>query len=82
MTNPMLNNPMAAMVNALRNWENPMALIRTMAEQNPQMRQFMQMINGKSPAQLRQMAENVAKERGVSLNDIARQLDITLPSDR
>lgn len=82
MTNPMLNNPMAAMVSAMRSGGNPMALIQHMAGQNPQMRQFMQMINGKSPAQLRQMAENMAKERGVSLNDVARQLGITIPSDK
>lgn len=82
MTNPMLNNPMAAMVSAMRNGGNPMVLIQHMAEQNPQMRQFMQMISGKSPAQLRQMAENMAKERGVSLNDVARQLGITIPSDK
>lgn len=80
--NPMTTNPLNMMVNAMRGGANPMALIQQMAGQNPQMRQFMQMVNGKSPAQLRQMAENVAKERGVSLNDVARQLGITIPSDR
>lgn len=82
MTNMTMNNPMMAMINAMRKGGNPMALVQRMAAQNPQMRQFMQMINGKSPEQLRQMAENVAKERGVSLNDVARQLGITIPSDK
>lgn len=82
MTNMTMNNPMAAMLNAMRSGSNPMNVVQHMAMQNPQMRQFMQMVNGKSPAQLKQMAENVAKERGVSLNDVARQLGITIPSDK
>ena len=36
----------------------------------------MQMINGKTPQQLRQIAENVAKERGVTLEYVAQQLGI------
>ena len=82
MTNMTMNNPMTAMLNAMRSGGNPMNAIQHMAMQNPQMRQFMHMVNGKSPAQLKQMAENVAKERGVSLNDVARQLGITIPSDK
>lgn len=82
MTNTKMNNPMMAMINVMRSGGNPMNLVQQMAMQNPQMRQFMQMVNGKSPAQLKQMAENVAKERGVSLNDVARQLGITIPSDK
>lgn len=82
MTNMTMNNPLMAMLNALRSGGNPMALIQQMAMQNPEMRQFMQMVQGKSTAQLKQMAENMAKERGVSINDVARQLGITIPSDK
>ncbi len=81
MMNPM-NNPLNMMMNAIRSGGNPMAIAQQLAQTNPQVRQAMQMINGKSPAQLKQMAENMAKERGVSLNDVARQLGITLPSDK
>lgn len=82
MTNMTMNNPLMAMLNALRSGGNPMALIQQMAMQSPEMRQFMQMVQGKSTAQLKQMAENMAKERGVSINDVARQLGITIPSDK
>lgn len=82
MTNMTMNNSVMAMLNAMRNGGNPMSLVQQMAAQNPQMRQFMQMVQGKSPEQLKQMAENVAKERGVSINDVARQLGITVPSDK
>ena len=82
MMNPMMNNPLMAILGAMRSGGNPMSMLQQMAGQNPQMRQFMQMINGKSPDQLKQIAENMARERGVSLNDVARQLGITLPSDK
>lgn len=82
MTNMTMNNPLMAMLNTLRSGGNPMALIQQMAMQSPEMRQFMQMVQGKSTAQLKQMAENMAKERGVSINDVARQLGITIPSDK
>lgn len=82
MTNMTMNNPLMAVINAMRKGGNPMTLIQQMAMQNPQMKQFMQMVQGKSTEQLRQMAENMAKERGVSINDVARQLGITIPSDK
>lgn len=76
------NNPMAMMMQMMRSGGNPNAMLQQMANQDPQVRQFMRMINGKTPQQLRQIAENVAKERGTTLNDVARQLGITLPIDR
>lgn len=75
-------NSMGAIMSAFRSGANPMTVMQNVAANNPAMQQFMRMINGKSPEQLKQMAENMAKERGVSLNDVARQLGITLPSDK
>lgn len=76
--NPMypMNNPVMALISAAKNGGNPVQMMRQMAGNTPQMRQFMQMVNGKSPQQLRQMAENVAKERGTSLQAVAQQLGI------
>ena len=56
-----------------------MQMIQQMAGQNPQAAQAMRLIQGKNPQQLRQIAENMAKERGVDLNQIARQMGVTLP---
>lgn len=74
--NPMfpMNNPVIALVNAAKNGGNPMQMIQQMAGQDPQMRQFMQMVNGKSPQQLRQMAENMARERGTNVEAVIKQL--------
>lgn len=74
-----MNSPLFQMINIARNGGNPMQLMQQMARSNPQVNQVMQMMNGKSPDQLRQMASNMAKERGMDLNQVAQQLGITLP---
>ena len=79
MNNPMVGNLLAAMMQMIRSGGNPMYLLQQMAAQDPQVSQAMRMIQGKSPQQLRSMAENMAKERGVSLEGMANQMGITLP---
>ena len=76
---PPMNNPMMAMLQMARNGGNPMQMLQQMAGKNPQAAQAMRLIQGKNPQQLRQIAENMAKERGVDLNQIAHQMGITLP---
>lgn len=78
----MQSNPMMQMMGMIRNGMNPQQLLAQMAQNNPQVRQVMQMMNGKSPAELRQMADNIAAERGTTVEDVARQLGITIPSNR
>lgn len=78
----MMNNPLMAIMQAARSGSNPMALLQNMARTNPQAAQAIKLIEGKNPQQLQQIAINMAKERGISINDIARQLGISLPSER
>ena len=78
----MMNNPMMQMMGLLRSGKNPNAILQTMAMNNPHVRQVMQMMHGKTPEQLRQMANNMAAERGTTVEDIARQLGIQIPSNR
>lgn len=77
-----MNNPIMAMVNMMRTGGNPMALMQQMAKSNPQVNQVMQMMKGKSPAQLKSMAENIAKERGTTVEDVAQQLGLSVPTNR
>ena len=77
-----MNNPLQLLVTALQRGADPTQLIAQMARNNPQMAQASRMISGKSPQQLQQMAMNMAAERGTSVEDIARQLGIQLPSNR
>ena len=72
----MQENPMMQLMQAVRSGENPMQFLRKLAGNNPQMIQVINNIQGKSPEQLRQMAENVAKERGTSVQEVARKLGI------
>lgn len=78
----MMNNPLMAIMQAARSGSNPMAFLQNMARTNPQAAQAIKLIEGKNPQQLQQIAINMAKERGISINDIARQLGISLPSER
>lgn len=71
-----MSNPLAAMAQLAKTGGDPMQMVRQMAGRDPRMRQFMQMINGKSPLQLRQIAENMAKESGTTVEEIARTLGI------
>ena len=77
-----MNNPMLQIQQMMRAGKNPNAVLQIMAQSNPQVRQVMQMMNGKSPAQLEQMARNMAKERGTTIEDVARSLGIVIPSNR
>lgn len=58
---------------------NPQQIIMQAAQQNPAIRQAMQMINGKSPQQIRDLAYQIAAQRGVNLEQFAQQLGIRLP---
>lgn len=77
-----MNNPVLALVQAMQRGGNPLALIQQMAQQNPQAAQAVRMMQGKSPQQLQQMAQNMARERGVDLNQMLRDLGINNASFR
>lgn len=64
------------MVQMMRTGGNPMQMMQQMAAQNPIMRQAMDMARGKSPQELRQIADNMARQRGTTVEDIARQLGL------
>lgn len=69
-------NPMQMMMTAMQQRLNPMTYIQQQAQTNPAFRQLSGLIQGKSPEQLRTMAENMAKERGTTLGNVARQLGL------
>lgn len=64
---------------AMQVMKNPMGamqqqLLQKMQRQNPQLyRQVQEMVQGKSDAELRVMAQNIAQERGIDLNQFASQ---------
>lgn len=60
-----MKNPMGAM---------QQQMLRRMQQANPQLfKQVQGMVQGKSDAELRVMAQNIAQERGIDLNQFASQ---------
>lgn len=78
----MINNPILSVLQAARMGQNPNQLIMQMAQQDPRIKQVVEMMSGKNPDQLRRIAENMAKERGMTVEDVAKQLGIQIPSNR
>lgn len=77
-----VNNPVTQIMQLMQAGKNPNAVLQMLAQNNPQVRQVMGMINGKNPAQLEQMARNMARERGTTIEDVARSMGIQIPSNR
>lgn len=78
----MTNNPMGQILALMQAGKNPTALLQSMAQRDPVVAQVMNMTRGKTPAQLRQMCENMCAEHGTTIEDFARRLGITIPSQR
>lgn len=72
-------NPMMMALQMARGGQNPMAMLENLAGQNPQMAQAMRLIQGKSPEQLRSVASNMAKERGIDLDQMAQGMGLRIP---
>lgn len=79
MMNSPFANPAMQMLDAMRRGQNPKQVLMGMARSNPQINQVMQMMQGKSPDQLRQIAVNMAAERGTSIEAVAQRLGLTPP---
>lgn len=77
-----MNNPVLSLVQAMQRGGNPMVMMQQMAYQSPQVAQAVQMMRGKTPQQLQTMAQNMAQERGIDLNQMIRQLGINNASYR
>ena len=56
-------NPMQ-LVQMLQGSGNPMQMLMGMAQNNPALGQALQMVNGKTPAEMERMAYDMAKQRG------------------
>lgn len=66
-------NPMQIMA-MLQNSGNPMEMLTQMAQQNPMMGRAMQMGKGKNEVQLKETVRNLAKQRGMSDEQLRQML--------
>lgn len=74
----MMNNQIMQVLQLMRNGGNPMTMLNQMTGNNPMVNQLMQSMQGKSPDALRQMAMNIAKERGIDLDQFAKQFGMNI----
>lgn len=75
-------NMMQMISSQLQRGMTPNAILSRMAQQDPRVAQVMQITRGKSNAEMRQYAENLARERGVDLDTFVRSIGITIPSNK
>ena len=73
--NPMMNNPM---IQAAMSGASAMQFLQQMAGQNPMVSLAMSLIQGKNTEQLQQIAENMARQRGTTIEEIARQYGLPM----
>ena len=74
----MQSNPIMMLVQMAQRGGNPMQMLQQMAGNNPAAAQTLRMLDGKSPQQMRQVAENMARERGIDLNAMAQQMGLPM----
>lgn len=74
----MMNSPLQ-LIQMIQRGGNPQQLVMQAAQNNPILRQAMQAVNGRTPEQVRDMAYQMARQQGIDLNQLSRQLGIRLP---
>ena len=70
-------NPMQMLVSQFMGGMSPMAILDQIG--GPQAQQAKQISGGKNENQLRDIAMNMARQRGVDLNALAQQMGVQIP---
>lgn len=78
----MTSNPLMMAMQMAQAGNNPMEMLNRVSGSNPQLAQAMKMINGKNPLQLKEMATNMAKERGIDIEKFAQSMGYDEPYNR
>lgn len=71
-------NPVQMLMQARQRGMTPAQAMSQIAQQNPQLRQAMQLLEGKSQTQQMQMIRNMAAERGIDIEQMAKQMGIPM----
>ena len=74
----MMSNPIMMLMQMAQRGGNPMQMLQQMAGNNPAAAQTLKMLEGKTPQQMREVAENMARERGINLQEMARQMGLPI----
>jgi hypothetical protein len=87
MNNGSINNgkpvyPIMQLLSIIRNGGNPAPILNLIVQQNPLAGQMIRVLSSKSYEDQRRFVENLCKERGTTVEDVARSLGIAIPSQR
>ena len=77
-----MSNMMQMISSQIQRGMTPNAILSQLAQRDPRVAQVMQITRGKSNEEMRQYAENLARERGMDLDSFVRSLGISIPSGR
>lgn len=80
MTGGMQNNPIMNIINVFKNGGNIQSAITNAFGNAPMAQQVINMAQNGNGSNLKQMAMEAAKQRGTSVEEIAKQLGIQLPN--
>ena len=56
-----------------------MQMLTQASQQNPVIGQVLRMTNGKTPGEMRNMAYEMARQKGVDINQVAQSMGLKLP---
>ena len=73
----MLNNPLQ-LIGLLQNSQNPMMVLQQLLGNNPQYKNVMQMIQGKSPQEIEQFVRNLYQSQGQDIRQVASQFGLKI----
>lgn len=71
-------NPMQ-LIQMIQGGGNPMQMLTQASQQNPVIGQVLRMTNGKTPGEMRNMAYEMARQKGVDINQVAQSMGLKLP---
>lgn len=71
-----MNNIVSLLLNGVRNGNNPVQMLSNMTQNNPAVGNLMQIVQGKNPQQLEQVARNMYREAGIDIESVARQMGL------
>ena len=71
-------NPMQ-LIQMIQGGGNPMQMLTQASQQNPVVGQVMRIANGKTPKEMENIAREMAKQRGVDINQVAQSMGLKLP---
>ena len=72
-------NPLAQLAQIAKQGQSIYPALVQMSRGDPRMMQAMQMMQGRSPEQMRQIVLNMARERGIDLNQMAQMYGLRIP---